>query len=77
MVKQVRFVWSLFTDGECFKQKSGAKTTIYRGGGQVLADDVVIKALSYRNPLSLLIFHGRGGGFRTHAPYRSILDYCH
>ena len=58
MFKQVRFVWSLFTDGECFKRKSGAKTKIYRGGGQVLAGDVVIKALFYRNPLSLLIFQG-------------------
>ena len=60
MVKQVRFVRSLFTDDECFKQKSGAKTKIYRGGGQVLVGDVVIKALSYRNALSLLIFQGRG-----------------
>ena len=38
------------------------------GGGQVFPGDGVPTVHSYRNPLSLMIFQGGGGGFRTPPP---------
>ena len=48
MIKQVRLVWSLLTDRECFKKRADPKLKFARVEGEVLAGDVVLKALSYR-----------------------------
>ena len=44
--------------------KGGPRTQIFKeeGGGQVFLGDGVPTAHSYRNPLSLMIFRGGGGG---------------